>query len=90
MQGLFIEIITHALWVTLQLAMPILLAALISGFLIGVLQSITQVQEATLSFVPKVIIIGIVLWVLWPSMTQSLIQFVEFGQDILPDLLKAK
>lgn len=90
MQALFIEVITRALWVTLQLAMPILLAALISGFIIGILQSITQVQEATLSFVPKVIVVGIVLWTLWPSMSASLIQFVAFGQHIIPELLKAK
>lgn len=89
MEALFIEVITRALWVTLQLAMPILLAALISGFAIGVMQSITQVQEMTLSFVPKVLIVGIVLWMLWPSMSQALIQFVEFGQQITPELLKA-
>jgi flagellar biosynthetic protein FliQ len=90
MQSLFIEVITRSLWVALQLAMPLLLAALISGFIIGIFQSITQIQEQTLSFVPKVLIVGIVLWTLWPSMSQTLIEFVAFGQHIIPALLKAK
>lgn len=89
MQALFIEVITRSLWVALQLAMPILLVALISGFTIGILQSITQVQEATLSFVPKVVVVGITLWMLWPSMSATLIQFAAFGQTIIPELLKA-
>jgi flagellar biosynthetic protein FliQ len=86
MQSLFIEVITRSLWVALQLAMPLLLAARNSG----IFQSITQIQEQTLSFVPKVLIVGIVLWTLWPSMSQTLIEFVAFGQHIIPALLKAK
>lgn len=90
MEALFIQVVTRALWVTLQLALPILLSALIAGFIIGVIQSITQVQEMTLSFVPKLIVVGVVVWMFWPSMSQALTEFVVFGQEVIPLLLKAR
>ena len=52
-EGLY-DILRQALWVAAAAAGPLLVAALIVGVLIGLLQALTSVQEATLSFVPKI------------------------------------
>lgn len=58
----------HALWVCLQLGGPPLLAMLVVGVVISLLQALTQVQEATVSFLPKVAVMGGVLLWLGPFM----------------------
>ena len=47
------EIARHGLWITLLLAGPLLAAALVVGVVVGLFQAATQINEATLSFVPK-------------------------------------
>src|SRR3712207_9478893 len=56
-----LDIAVQALWVSAKLAAPVLINALVVGFAISVLQSITQIQEVTLSFVPKAADVGLVL-----------------------------
>ncbi len=56
-----IQLGSQALWVGMLLAAPMLLTALAVGLLIGILQAATQVQEMTLSFIPKLIGVGAVL-----------------------------
>jgi flagellar biosynthetic protein FliQ len=58
----------EALWVMLQLGGPPLLALLIVGLVISVLQALTQVQEASLGFVPKLLAMGAVLLLTGPFM----------------------
>lgn len=62
----------HALWVCLQLGGPPLVAMLVVGVAISLLQALTQVQEATVSFLPKVAVMGGVLMWLGPFMGQVL------------------
>lgn len=50
-----LEITQNALWVTLKISLPLLLVALIVGLIISLFQALTQIQETTLSFVPKII-----------------------------------
>lgn len=58
----------EALWVTLQLAGPPLAVVLVIGFVISLLQALTQIQEATLAFLPKVFALGALLMFLAPWM----------------------
>lgn len=58
----------EALWVTLQLAGPPLLVVLTIGVVISLLQALTQIQEATLAFLPKVAAIGGLLLLTGPFM----------------------
>ena len=51
----------EALWLTLHLAWPPLLAMLAVGLVISVLQAVTQIQEATLAFLPKVVVMAVVV-----------------------------
>ncbi len=62
----------EALWLTLQLAWPPLLAMLGVGLLISVLQAATQIQEATLAFLPKLVALAVVLLLLGPRMTGAM------------------
>lgn len=57
-----------AIWLTLQLCAPILLVGLIVGVAIGLMQALTQIQEATLVFAPKILAIFVALLLFLPLM----------------------
>lgn len=57
-----------AIWLTIQLAAPVLIVGLIVGVGIGLLQALTQVQEATLVYTPKIVAVFISLLVFLPLM----------------------
>jgi flagellar biosynthetic protein FliQ len=73
--------------VCLKLSAPILLTALVIGFAISLFQSITQIQEFTLAFVPKVIGIGLVLLISGNWMLHTLIAFTQKLFEQIPSLL---
>ncbi len=55
----FLDAAQRALWVLSLAAMPMLLPALVVGLIVGVVQAATSINEATLSFIPKVVIVGV-------------------------------
>ena len=57
-----------AIWLTIQLSLPVLLVGIAVGVGIGLLQALTQVQEATLVYAPKIIAIFVALLVFLPLM----------------------
>lgn len=60
----------------LSVAGPLLIAALITGVAIGLLQALTQIQEMTLTFVPKMMVMGVVLLMCLPMMGEALANFM--------------
>ncbi|MCR2813993.1 flagellar biosynthesis protein FliQ [Microbacterium sp. zg.Y1090] len=70
-----------------KLAAPLLVTALVVGFSISLLQSITQIQEVTLSFVPKAVAVAIALVVCGNWMIAEAIAFTEAMFDRIPHLL---
>ena len=72
-----LEIGRNGKWVVLQLATPIMIAGLLIGLLIALFQALTTIQEMTLTFVPKIIVIFISLVVLMPFMMTTLIEFSQ-------------
>ncbi len=70
-----IDIGVQALWTAAQLAAPILVTALVVGFAISVFQSITQIQETSLSFVPKAVAVSIALIICGQWMIAVMVQF---------------
>jgi len=76
-----IEIAREAILVLLQVAGPLMLISLAVGLLISVFQVVTQVQEMTLTFVPKIVVLFVSLLVLLPFMLQSLSHFTERLMD---------
>ena len=67
----------EALKVTIMLAAPLLLSALAIGLLVGMFQAATQIQEMTLSFIPKLGIMALVLSVGGPWMLRLVVDFTE-------------
>lgn len=72
-----IEIAREAVWVLLKCSLPIMLVALVVGLIVSLFQALTQIQEMTLAFVPKIIAIFISLIVLLPYLHRTLATFTE-------------
>lgn len=72
-----LDIGRDAMFVLLKIATPILLVALMVGLVISLFQALTQIQEMTLSFVPKILAIFLSLLVLMPFMVSTLTDFNE-------------
>ena len=77
------DIMKDALWVTLKLSVPILLVALIVGLVVSLIQALTQIQESTLSFIPKMISVFVGMVVLFPFMLTTLIEYTTRLYDRL-------
>ena len=76
-----LDIAREAIYVTLQVGGPILLIALVVGLLISLFQALTQIQEMTLSFVPKVLIIFLSMLLFMPFMLSTMTAFTERMAD---------
>jgi flagellar biosynthetic protein FliQ len=79
----------QAMIASAKLAAPVLLTALAVGLVVGLLQTVTQIQEVTLTFVPKFICVGLVLLLSGSWMLNELITFAQSMFDIVPELISA-
>ncbi|RWR03923.1 flagellar biosynthesis protein FliQ [[Pantoea] beijingensis] len=77
----------EAMKVTLALAAPLLLAALISGLLISLLQAATQVNEQTLSFIPKILAVAITVVAAGPWMLNLILDYMRTLFSTLPTII---
>jgi len=82
-----LEIAMAALTIAAKLAAPILLTALVVGFAISLFQSVTQIQEVTLSFVPKAVAVGVALLVCGNWMLAEVTAFTTGLFERIPGLL---
>lgn len=76
-----LEIAREAVIVTLKIGSPVLLLALVVGLTISLFQALTQIQEMTLTFVPKAIVIFLSLIIFMPFMLGTLVTFTEGLMD---------
>jgi flagellar biosynthetic protein FliQ len=83
-----IELAMHTMMVALKLSAPILVTALVIGFAVSLFQSMTQIQEFTLAFVPKVIGVGVALLVCGNWMLHTLMTFTIDLFEGLPAMLR--
>ncbi|EAL0374169.1 flagellar biosynthesis protein FliQ [Campylobacter jejuni] len=74
--------------IILLLSLPMLLAGLIAGLVISIFQATTQINEMTLSFVPKIILVVVILIFLMPWMTTTMIDFTENILNQIPTFIK--
>ncbi|MFB9071383.1 flagellar biosynthesis protein FliQ [Citricoccus parietis] len=86
-QNAVVDLGVQALLMAAKLSAPVLITALAVGLLIGLLQSATQVQEITLSFVPKAIAVAIVLALSGYWMIQEMVTFTQWAFDQIPNLI---
>ena len=84
---LIMHIAVSTMILATKLAAPILLTSLVIGFGVSVMQSVTQIQEVTLSFVPKLVGVGVVILVSGHWMLAQILDFTHALFEALPQLL---
>jgi flagellar biosynthesis protein FliQ len=82
-QDYFIGIAQQALWILALGSAPILIPALVSGVLLGMVQAATSINEQTLSFVPKLIVVAVALALFGSSI---MILLADFTRDIFAQI----
>jgi len=70
-----IDVGMQAMKVTALLAAPLLLSALVVGLLVGMFQAATQINEMTLTFVPKLIVVALVIMIAGPTLLETMLGF---------------
>lgn len=74
-QGQIMEIGARTMWVTLEISMPVLGVSLVVGLLVSIFQAVTQLQEPTLTFIPKILAVVVVVVVAGPWMMDTMLSF---------------
>jgi len=82
------QIARDAIEITLYLALPILGVGLVVGLVVSLFQAVTQIQEATLVFVPKLIVVLLALLILSPWMMRKMLFYTEQVIVNLPQYVK--
>lgn len=70
-----LQLVSHMLWAAAQIGAPILLLTMLVGILVSIIQVVTQVQEASLTFVPKLITVVLVVVFFGPWMLRKLVGY---------------
>jgi flagellar biosynthetic protein FliQ len=78
------DLIRRAVMITLMVSAPILVSALVVGLVVTLLQAITQLQEQTLTFLPKLLTMAVVFVLVLPWMLRELTEFVTLALRALP------
>ena len=84
----FVGIAQQALWILALAAAPILIPALLVGVLLGMVQAATSINEATLTFVPKLIVVGICLALFGGAILMLLVDFTQEMFARIPELVR--
>ena len=82
-----IEIGRNALELTLMISAPLFIAALVTGLIVSIFQAATQINEATLSFVPKLVVIFITLIVAGPWMITMMTDYMRRLYESIPTMI---
>src|SRR5690606_33633759 len=83
----FVAIAEQAMWITALAAAPLLIPALLIGLLLGMVQAATSVNEQTLTFVPKLVVVAVMLAIFGGSILILIADFTREIFDRIPDLL---
>jgi flagellar biosynthesis protein FliQ len=83
---LLLRVAREGLLLVLLLSAPPLLASLVVGLIVGVLQAATQIHEPTVSFVPKLVVVALVLLALGPVLGAQLLRFAQAVMLAIPGI----
>ncbi len=83
-----LEIARNTLMVTLELSLPVLLFGLVTGVMVSIFQAVTQIQEFTLTFVPKLLAVILALAIFGPWMLSTMLHFVNYTYSHMPPVIK--
>ncbi len=89
MQDIVITLLQKMFILTLQISVPILLVGVVIGLIVSIFQTVTQIQESTLTFVPKIVGCVILLIFLLPWMFSIFITTVNEFMTMIPQLIGA-
>jgi flagellar biosynthetic protein FliQ len=84
----FVGVAQQALWILALASAPILIPALITGILLGMVQAATSINEQTLSFVPKLIVVAICLALFGTAMLMLMVDFTHEIFARIPELTR--
>jgi flagellar biosynthetic protein FliQ len=86
-QDVVINVSMQAMQLAFMIAMPLLLVALVVGLVVSVFQAVTQIQEQTLTFIPKIIAMGVTLVVAGPWMLNQVVAYTQQLYSSIPTLV---
>jgi flagellar biosynthesis protein FliQ len=78
-----LQLVSSMLLLTAKLGAPLLLTALVVGLLVSLFQAVTQINDATLGFLPKVVCVALALWVALPWLLQQAVAFTVSTFEML-------
>ncbi len=84
---LAVDLVRHAVMLSLVVAAPMLLTALLVGIVVSLVQTVTQLQEQTLTFIPKLLAISLVVVVMLPWTLTKLVEYLAGVLRSLPTLV---
>ncbi|HEY0115861.1 MAG TPA: flagellar biosynthesis protein FliQ [Allosphingosinicella sp.] len=84
----FIGIAQQALWIVSLAAAPILIPALVAGLVLGMVQAATSINEQTLTFVPKLIVVGLCLAIFGSAILMLMVDFTQEMFARIPELTR--
>ena len=87
-ESMIMTLAHDALMMALMLGLPILAVCLVVGLVVSLFQAVTQINEMTLSFVPKLIGVGAVVLILGPWMLQQIVRFTVQLIDLIPTMVR--
>ena len=87
-QDFVVILLNRAVFVALMVSTPMLLAGLIVGLLISIFQAVTQINEMTLTFIPKILITVVMLVVFLPWMATTLLDFTAYLFSLFPEIAR--
>jgi flagellar biosynthesis protein FliQ len=86
-QDTVINLATQAMTLAVEVAGPMLLAGLVIGLVISIFQAVTSIQEQTLTFIPKLIALALIIVVLGPWMLRQIVDYTENLYQSIPTLI---
>ena len=86
-QDQVVSLVVDAMSVSLKIALPMLMAGLVVGLVVSVFQAVTQIQEQTLAFIPKVVAMAVVIVVAGPWMLGQIVSYTQNLYESIPSLV---
>jgi flagellar biosynthesis protein FliQ len=86
-QDQVVSLVVDMMSVALKVALPMLLASLVVGLAVSIFQAVTQIQEQTLSFIPKVVALAALIVILGPWMLGQIVSYTENLYQQIPSLI---
>ena len=88
MQSTLVSLGVETFKIALYISPPMLLSGLIAGLIISIFQATTQINETTLSFVPKILLVVVVIIFLMPWMISMMVEFTTRMFDFIPEFIQ--